>query len=327
MTTRLFLTMLLFLFFTFRSESQTPTTTYTQKTVSFVNKDVKIAATLYLPDRPGKLPAAVIVHGSGSSTRENPWTGAYADALAKRGIAVLYPDKRGSGASTGNWVSADFTDLAEDAISGVEFLNDHSRIDPLQIGVIGFSQGGHIVPVAASRSADISFAISVSASTVPMMEQIMDEVEKMAEAEGLSKTQIETVNDINRKAIYAALTDSDYEAYLNALEAAKSGELKGKKVVEGFPTDPNHPMKTFIHTIGDYDPIPYWKRVSAPILFVYGGKDTNIRIKKSIDRIEDTLGKNDYNYSILLFHNNGHAIFREDLMDFMARWIVDKGVH
>jgi dipeptidyl aminopeptidase/acylaminoacyl peptidase len=326
MTHRLFLTFVLFFVSTLSINAQDTNSSYTEKEVIFSNGDVRIAATLLIPNVKDKVPAAVIIHGSGSSTRENAWTLAYADALAKRGIAVLYPDKRGSGKSTGDWITSTFLDLADDAIAGVNFLKNNPQIEKSRIGVIGFSQGGHIVPAAASRSSDIAFAISVSASSVPMMEQIMDEVEKMAEDEGLNKAQIEVVNDINRKAIYAALTGKGYQEYLEALSKAKTGELKGKKVIEGFPTDPNHPAKTFINTIGDYDPIPYWKKVSVPMLFVYGGKDTQIRINKSINRIENTLGKSDYNYSILLFHNNGHGIFREDLLDFMSRWILDKGI-
>ena len=77
--------------------------------------------------------------------------------------------------------------------------------------------------------------------------------------------------------------------YLEELDKAKSGDMKDKKVVKGFPTDPDHPTRTFINTIGDYDPIPFWKKVNVPILFVYGGKDSNIRIGKSIDRVENTL--------------------------------------
>lgn len=295
--------------------------------VSYSNGDVSLAATLLIPNGRGPFPATVIIHGSGKSDRSNLWTAAYAKALVQRGIAVLYPDKRGSGKSTGSWITANFLDLADDAIAGVEFLQGNSKIDRSNIGVIGFSQGGHIVPAAASRSSKIAFAINVSGSTAPMLEQIMDEVEKMAEREGLNSAQIETVNDINRKAIYYALTGKGQKEYLDALNRAKNSELKGKKVIEGFPTDPNHPSKTFVATIGDFDPIPFWKRLSVPMLFIYGGKDTQIRIQKSIERIEETLGRSDYNFTVLLFHNNGHGIFREDLVDFMARWISDKGAN
>lgn len=295
--------------------------------VSYSNGNVTLAATLLIPKGPGPFPAAVVIHGSGKSDRGNPWTAAYVNALVKRGVAVLYPDKRGSGKSEGDWITATFLDLADDAIAGVRFLRKSPRINVTQIGVIGFSQGGHIASAAASRSTDIAFAISISGSAVPMMEQIMDEVEKMAEREGLSDDQIRIVNDINRKAIHYALTGVGETDYLNALNDAKAGELKGKRVIEGFPTDPDHPSRTFIKTIGNFDPIPYWTKVKVPMLFAYGGNDTQIRVKKSIDRIESTLGENGNNYVILLFRRNGHALFREDLLDFLVRWISDKGAN
>lgn len=321
------LTGLIFIFFVFvfTATAQKTVKSYVETEVTFKNGEINLAATLLIPKGSGPFPAAVVVHGSGTSTRENAWTSAYVDALVKRGVAVLYPDKRGSGKSSGNWVTATFLDLADDAIAGVEFLQNNPKIDKPNIGVIGFSQGGHIVPAAAARSSNIAFVINVSGSTVPMMEQIMDEVEKMAEREGLTKAQIETVNDINRKAINYVLTGKGFKEYLDALNKAKNSELKGKKVIEGFPTDPNHPMKTFIHTIGDFDPIPFWKKLSVPMLFVYGGQDSQIRIGKSLNRIQENLKKSDYNYTILLFHKNGHGIFREDLLDFMTRWILDKG--
>lgn len=303
-----------------------PARAHEELEVTYQSGSIKIAATLLTPKGGGPFPAVVVVHGSGSSTRSNAWTSAYVNALVKRGVAVLYPDKRGSGKSTGSWLTASFLDLSDDAIAGVELLQKTPGIAKDRIGVIGFSQGGHIVPAAAARSTRVAFVISVSASVVPMMEQMIDEVEMSAERAGLSKTQIDIVNDINRKAINAALTGKGEQEYLDALTAAKNGPLKGNPVIEKFPTDRNHPAKTFVSSIGNFDPIPYWNKTSVPILFVYGGNDTQIRIRKSIDRINDTLGKDGANYAILLFRKNGHGIFREDLLDLMARWISDRGV-
>ncbi len=295
--------------------------------VSYSNGDVTLAATLFLPEGLGPFPAAVVIHGSGKSDRTNPWPSAYVQALVRRGIAVLYSDKRGCGKSEGNWLMATFLDLADDAIAGVKFLRKSPRINQAQIGVIGFSQGGHVVPAVASRTTDIAFAITISASTVPMMEQIMDEVEMSAERVGLTERQIAVINDVNRKALDYFLTGKGEKEYFAALSSAKKGELKGTPQIERFPTERDHPARTFINTIGNFDPMIYWKRTSVPILFVYGGTDTQIRIQKSIDRIESTLGENGNDYVVLLFRRNGHALFREDLLDFIGRWISLKGAN
>lgn len=321
MMNRFFTSIALFIFIITPSLSQEISSGHNKQEILFHNDSIQIAATFYTPTNEKNYPAVVIVHGSGTSTRQNAWTTAYAKALIKRGVAVLYPDKRGSGASTGDWSKATFQDLAKDAVAGVNYLIEIPEIDKSKIGVIGFSQGGHVVPVAASLSEDISFVIDVSGSVVPMMEQIMDEVELMAEREGLNHSEVEKVNQLNRKAIFAALTSSNSKDYFEYLEELKQGPLKGREVVEGFPTDTNHVSKTFINTIGDFDPIPYWKKIAQPILFVYGGKDRNIKIKKSIDRIDASLGESNYDYTILYFRQNGHALYREDLMDFIPSWI------
>ncbi len=294
---------------------------YLTAEVSFRNGETELAASLYIPRKAGPVAAVVIVHGSGNSDRSNAWTLAYAKALAERGIAVLYPDKRGAGASKGDWKTASFSDLAGDAIAGVETLRSDKRIDKAKIGLIGFSQGGHIIPLAASLSPHVAFSISVSGSTVPILEQIADEIEMSAERADLNPEQIITVREINQRALNYALTGKGWDEYHKLLDNAKNGTLKGHKIVDGFPATADHWFAQNIRTLGNYDPMLYWAKLSHPVLFVYGGQDTNIRVSKSISRIEKRLDPGKLDYTLILFHKNGHALFRDDLLDFMVRWM------
>lgn len=294
--------------------------------VTFSNGDISLAGTLLLPSGSGPFPGVVIAHGSGSSDRSNPWTSAYADALVKRKIAVLHPDKRGAGASAGNWREATFLDLAGDAVAGLNLLGARPEVDTARIGLIGFSQGGHIVPVAATQSSAVSFVVNVSGSVVPMMEQIGDELRKMAEQEGFTGDQVETILSIHAHSAQYVLTGENWETYATALAEAKQGPMGGSEVVEGFPTDPDSPTWEFLRTIGNFDPLPYWQAVRVPTLFLYGGRDENVDVYKSADIIEESLTPAGLPYSLLLFRNNGHALFRDDAMDFIARWISDAGV-
>jgi hypothetical protein len=63
--------------------------------------------------------------------------------------------------------------------------------------------------------------------------------------------------------------------------------------------------------------VGYW----AIALFVYGGQDENVKVHKSVDRLQSAL-TGTLNYTLALFSENGHAIYREDLLDLIARWIV-----
>jgi len=294
--------------------------------VTYTNGAVSLAATLELPPGPGPFPGVVIVHGSGTSTRSNPWTAAYAEALVERGVAVLHPDKRGSGASGGRWQEATFLDLADDALAGVEWLRAQPRVDPARVGVIGFSQGGHIVPAAAARSSAVAFVIDVSGSVVPIMEQIGDELRQLGAREGLTPEQLQEIGTIHGLGVHYALTGAGWEDYAAALDALRQSPVGTTEVVNGFPTEPDSPAWNFLRTIGDYDPLPYWREVSVPTLFLYGGRDENVDAFKSAKLIEDTLTQTGVPYSLLFFRNNGHALFRDDAMDFIARWIRDGGV-
>ncbi len=292
----------------------------------YFNGGVSLAASLLLPEGAGPFPGIVIVHGSGSSERSNPWTSAYADALVERGVAVLHPDKRGSGASGGTWRAATFDDLALDASAALAALVAHSAVDSNRVGFIGFSQGGHVVPLATALSQQADFVVNVSGSVVPMIEQIGDEIRMMGEREGLTHDDLETVMTIHDLAVRYISAGEGWDAYAAALANAKSGQLSDSDVIGGFPTDPSSPTWEFLRLISPFDPLPYWREISVPALFLYGGQDENVDVYKSVDVIEEVLTPSGLAYSLLLFRNNGHALYREDAMDFIARWVHSGGV-
>lgn len=296
---------------------------YKKQEVTFNNGTITLAGSLFLPKETRHPAGVVLIHGSGSSDRSNPWTTAYAKALAERGVAVLYPDKRGSGKSEGDWRTSGFAELADDAIAGVNFLRQQIDSDSSYIGVIGFSQGGHVAPLTAVRSDDVNFAISVSSSTVPIMEQIMDEVELMAEREGLTEKQIAEINLLHARGLNYALTGTGWEAYKAALAELGNGALADSPVLKGFPPVPDHWAWNWLREVGNFDPLPYWGTLDIPLLFLYGGQDTQIRVQKSIDLIEEKLDH--LNATVLLFSQNGHAHYRQDALDFITRWIQDRG--
>jgi fermentation-respiration switch protein FrsA (DUF1100 family) len=142
---------------------------YTQEAVTFSNGDVRLAGTLTLPPGPGPHPAVVFAHGSGPVPRS--FMAIDVDRFARHGIASLAFDKRGSGASTGDWHLADFDLLAEDVLAGVWLLRTDRRIRGDKIGLFGISQAGWIIPLAASRSSDVAFIVPVSGGAVMPAEQ------------------------------------------------------------------------------------------------------------------------------------------------------------
>jgi pimeloyl-ACP methyl ester carboxylesterase len=139
---------------------------------TFPSGDVGLAYTLDLPTGSGPFPAIVMGHGSGRTTRQQ--LGSLAMGFVAAGFAVLRYDKRGVGGSGGTYEVAGnvpnsermFSILADDMLAGVEFLKTRPEVDRARIGLFGGSQAGWIIPLAASRSADVKFMVLVVGPTV-----------------------------------------------------------------------------------------------------------------------------------------------------------------
>ena len=104
----------------------------------------------------------------------------FAALLAASGCAVLTYDKRGVGASEGvyagpevgtnNIDSANLHLLAQDARTAVNLLK--KKHPSLPIGLLGFSQAGWIIPLAARDNPLVEFMVLFSGPTVTTLEQL-----------------------------------------------------------------------------------------------------------------------------------------------------------
>ncbi|MGP2439787.1 alpha/beta hydrolase family protein [Streptomyces sp. JW3] len=116
-----------------------------------------LAGTLTLPAGPGPHPAVLLLHGSGPLDRDGNTpklmmnlARPLADVLAAAGIATLRYDRRGAGATPGDWRTAGFTDNRKDAAAALRALAARPDIDVGAVGVVGHSEGAlHAMTLAA----------------------------------------------------------------------------------------------------------------------------------------------------------------------------------
>ena len=94
-----------------------------------------------------------------------------------------------SAARAGDWNTASYDDLAGDVIAAFEYLKTRSDIDSSQIGLLGVSQAGWIMPLAAVRAKDLAFLISISGAGIPGAETTIDQARNEMTALGM-KPQI-----------------------------------------------------------------------------------------------------------------------------------------
>ena len=136
--------------------------------------DVRLAARLLRPAGRGPFPAVVIVPGSVPAHRDT--YDLWALFFASRGFAVLTYDKRGVGASTGQYLraatDANLRDLATDALAGVDWLRRRPDVAATRIGLSGGSQAGWVIALAASHSPRVRFAAMQSGPAMSVGRQL-----------------------------------------------------------------------------------------------------------------------------------------------------------
>ena len=287
---------------------QQDTSHYRSESVTYPNGDLTLAGELMLPVRPGPHPAAVIIQGSGPSDRRNQWARAIAEELVKNGVAALLTDKRGSGASSGNWMTAGFEELADDALAGVRFLGKHVEVKADRIGLVGLSQGGWIAPIAAVRSDSVAYVINISGATVSYAEQSFHEMANTARQAGLSEAQVQEVLALNRAA-GRYLVGGSWDDYAAARD--RGLQSSWRKIAEGFPAARDLPIWTFLRKVAAFDPMPYWMLSPQPKLVVLGEDDErdNVPVRESVRRLEHALPKaGEGKIQVVVIAKAGHAL-------------------
>ncbi|QDV49374.1 alpha/beta hydrolase [Gimesia fumaroli] len=152
-----------------------------------------VPGTLSLPKGDKRVPAVVLVHGSGPHDRDetigpNKPFRDLAQGLASRGVAVLRYEKRTkhhqlkmallSGGLTVKEESVD------DAVAAVDVLANQPRIETNRIYVLGHSLGGNLLPRIGAASAKIAGFISFAGSVRPLEDLVLDQVKYLFSLDG-----------------------------------------------------------------------------------------------------------------------------------------------
>jgi len=201
-----------------------------------------LAGTLTLPKGRGPFAAAVLITGLGASNRDGgdpPWMPLrdLADALTRRGIAVLRVDDRGVGASSGDHAPSTTFDEANDVRTEVRWLRARPDCVAGKIALVGYSEGGIIAPMVAADDPRLAGIVTLAGSGVPGPE--------------LARYQIEAA--VTRD---TSIAPADREAEI------------AKQLAE-----PLSPREASCLSI---DPLSYARRVRCPALILHGGSDLHV---------------------------------------------------
>jgi dienelactone hydrolase len=265
--------------------------------IAFQNEtqDLTLGGLLFVPEGDGPFPAAVVIHGSGTSRRDNGWYLTLTKHLQNSGIVVLLPDKRGSEKSEGNWRTSSFENLATDTLAAIEHLRTQGSVPLTGIGLIGMSQGGWIAPLVASQEDDLAFVVSMVGSVVTPREQLLYE-------ENYNIRQLGFLPGISNVLAYVGSANVRYLA-----------------------------QPELYKLIIDYDPLPYWRDISIESLVLLGADDTNVPSAESAQRL---MSLSNPHILVKVYEGSGHAlesprgqgnsIIRTDALAEMSDFIIER---
>lgn len=273
--------------------------------VRFSSGDIQLAGTLIGPTTRGKHAAIILVHGSGAENRE--YMLPFARFLVRHGVAVLGYDKRGVGGSTGDWNTASFDELAGDVVAAFEYLKTRRDIDSAQIGLLGVSQAGWVMPLAAVRATDIAFLISISGAGVSVAETTIDQAQNEMTTTGMPRRTVEQIVSLMKLEYDFARTGHGWDEYAAARGqlAARMGSPPGS-----FPGTPGDPYWQSIRRLYSYDPAPILRQLRVPLLALFGELDNNIVAEKNTSAWEAALKfGNNRDYTLRILPNANHLQF------------------
>ena len=270
---------------------------YAEEEVTFGGgaEGIVLAGTLTLPKGEGPFPAALLIAGSGPQDRDESLANhrpflLIADALTRKGIAVLRYDKRGVGKSTGNPDAATTVDLAADAQAGLAFLKSRKEIDRVKIGLIGHSEGAMIAPYLAVRSKDVKWLVLLAAPATTGEKTLLNQSELIGRAGGLSDEQLEPSLGFDRAAYALVRKEKDPNALAEKLVAlVKESGLDAALPPTVLETQLRMLASPWFRFFLDYDPLPNLKAVNCPVLALYGQKDLQVAPKANLPLLQKAL--------------------------------------
>ena len=222
-----------------------------------------IAATVTkVPTATGRMPAVVLIGGTGPADRDGtvagiPVLGQVARDLAKAGFLVVRYDKRGIGQSGGRAETAALVDYAEDARAVVTWLRKGRKdVDAKRLAVIGHSEGAWIAMQLAATDKDIAALVMVAGASGTGGALVLEQQQHLLD--------VMKVGDEEKK------SKADLQARINA---AATGQGPWDGISNDLRTQADTPW--FASYLA-FDPAKLMKDVRQPLLIMNGERDTQV---------------------------------------------------
>jgi dienelactone hydrolase len=232
-----------------------------------------------------KIPAVVLVHGSGSTDQDesvgaNKPFADLAHGLAERGTASVRYDKRTLvyGQAVMEELGDNLTvyeETIDDAVSARQVLLASEYIDPQRIYVLGHSLGGMLAPIITERGT-FSGAVLL-AGTLRSLPEMMDE----------QYHYLATIPGSGIDQDFAAKAKTEHLNYQALLDGAKSeSEIKATKIfgISAY----------YFKSMDDLNLKEYLLKTDRPFLILQGGSDCQVLPETDFKQYQDLAALNSH---------------------------------
>jgi pimeloyl-ACP methyl ester carboxylesterase len=186
-----------------------------------ISRPLTTDAAAQLPGRKAvepRLPAVVLVSGSSPTDRDEfvagiPIFAQLANALADAGYLVVRYDERGAGQSGGRQESATIDEFAVDARAVVAYLMKRRDVDPKQISLVGYAEGGWIALLVAAREQRIAAVGLIATPSTPGTELVLEQQRLMFEKGSTSPAAQQAAIEQQKKILDAVVTGKGWENF------------------------------------------------------------------------------------------------------------------
>ncbi|WP_412468141.1 alpha/beta hydrolase family protein [Pedobacter sp. KLB.chiD] len=260
---------------------------------------ITYGGTLTIPKGRGPFTAVVIVSGTGKQDRDGTMGGHkifldIADGLSENGYAVFRLDDRGVGKTSGVYEQATTLDFANDALAAVAYLRNRKEINAKKIGLLGHSEGGIAISIAAANSKQIAFLISIAGLASNGLDALIRQNRDLVANSQLTDYDKARSNDINElmfKTAYQYADSANMEAKLN--EAYNLWKVKDDAYFKTLNQPFDHfrfPAYSYVKMATTpwyrffikYNAIKTLAQIKIPVLALNGDRDLMVAGKENL---------------------------------------------
>ena len=273
-----------------------------EEDVVFESNSINIAGTLTKPNSEASFPCVLLIPGSGQVDRNENHKKMRLNALhdiavylANNGIASFRYDKRGVGASGGDYWKTGFYNNVSDAKASLKYLKKQDSIQHENIFLLGHSEGALISTRMAGDGVDVAGVILLAGTAQPGEETLKWQ----------AKTIAKGLKGINKWIITLLRIDLE-KSQQKQLQKIR-GSAKDWYRIQLVSKLNAKWMREFI----EYNPAKDLSKIKVPVLAITGAKDIQAN-PDDLKRMEE-LVQSPFEYHLLegathlLRHQEGNA--------------------